>query len=115
MEWSVRGRKVSRRQGRISGEGAEEEMASGATAGLGSREVRRVAMQVEYHVAGNIADGGIGVGVGIVEEPDSGIIGAFGGIGLVGGNGSEGDQHGWIDGDGIVEEHANNLLDKVGC
>jgi hypothetical protein len=72
-------------------------------------------MDVEYHVAGNITDGGIRVGVGIVEEPDSCIIGAFGGVGLVGRDGSEGDQHGWIHGNGIVEEHANNLLDKVGC
>ena len=59
-------------------------------------------MQVKDHVAGNVTNGGSGVGCSVVEEPDGCIVGTFSGMSLVSGDGAECDEHGGINGDGIV-------------
>ena len=55
-------------------------------------------------------NGGIGVGIGVVEETQGCIVGLFGGLRLLGREGSKGNKHGEIDGDGVIEECTNYLL-----
>jgi hypothetical protein len=57
---------------------------------FGVGQVGRVAVNVEDHVAGAEPDGCVGVSGGVVEELVGGMFGLFGGIGLGGGDGSEG-------------------------
>ena len=70
-------------------------------------------MDVEDHVAGNVHDGGIWVRGGVVEEPDYFVVSLLSGFGLGGCNGAESDEHGRVDGHGIVEESTGDFLDKV--
>lgn len=53
--------------GWISRFGAEEEVATDTTFGFGFREIGGIAMDVEYHIAGMVADDGIGMGGSIVK------------------------------------------------
>lgn len=53
------------------------------------------------------------MGGGIVQELDAGIESFGCAIGLLGGDGPKGGEHGVIDSTSIVEEDANNLLDKL--
>jgi hypothetical protein len=48
--------------GVANGSGAEEECATGATSGFCFGEVRGVAVDVDVHVAGSVADSGVGMG-----------------------------------------------------
>jgi hypothetical protein len=51
---------------RVRRSGAEEECTAGVASGFGFGEVRGVAVDVEVHVAGGVADSGVGMGGGIV-------------------------------------------------
>ena len=53
---------------RIGRFGAKEKMASDAAASFGLRQIRGVAMDVEYHVAGSVTEDGVGMGRGVIEE-----------------------------------------------
>ncbi len=61
-------------------------MATGAAAGFRLGEVTGVAVDVQDHVAGGVLDYGIGIGIGVVEEPEHFGIGFVGGCGLGGSN-----------------------------
>ena len=54
------------RNGRTS---AEKIMATGAAAGTGCVKVRGVAVDVYNHVSGGVLNGGVRVGIAVVEEP----------------------------------------------
>ena len=61
---------------------AEEEASSDAASGFGLGLVRGVAVDVENHVAGDVADGGIWVGDAVVEELMDCFCCCFGPFGL---------------------------------
>ena len=69
-------------------------------------------MDVEDHVACGVHDLGIGVGGGIVEEPEHFGEGFLGGVGLCGSDRAKSDQHSAVDSHGVVEKSAGDLLDK---
>ena len=48
---------------------AEKIMVTGAAAGTGCGKVRGVVVDVYNHVSGGVLNGGIRVGIGVVEEP----------------------------------------------
>ena len=85
-------------------------MAACTATSLGLREVGGVAMDAEEDVTGCVADGSVRVGGGIVEEFGNGFCCGFGSFGLRCSKGAECHGHSWIDGTGVVEERANNLL-----
>ena len=91
--------------------GTEEEVATGAAAGLGFREIGGVGVNFEAHATGVEANSGVGVGSGIVEEMGNGFSCGFGGSSR--GNGAEGHQHGGVDGSRIVQEDTDNFLDSL--
>ena len=53
-------------------------------------------MDVQDHVSGIIADGGIRIGRGVVEEPNELIVGLLGGSILLRVNGADCNKHGEI-------------------
>ena len=59
---------------------SEKIMATVAASDAGRGKVRGVAMTVWNHVAGGVPNGGVGVGIGVVEEPQGCIICLFGGL-----------------------------------
>ena len=74
-------------------------------------EIGGIAVEMENHVTGEIADFGVRVGVRVVKGIDDLVHGVFCRFGLGRGNGPKGNQHGEIDGDHIVEECADYGLD----
>ena len=48
-------------------------------------------MDVYNNVAGGVSNGGVRVGIGVVEEPQGCIIGLFGGLRLLGREGAKGE------------------------
>ena len=88
-------------------------MATGAALCAWCRKVQGVAVDVYNHVTCSVPNGGVGIGIGIFEEPQGCIVGFFGGLRLLGREDTKGDKHGEINGDGVIEECANYLLHKV--
>ena len=82
---------------------------SGACVFLG--EVGGVAVDMKNHVAGVETKGGIRMGGGVVQELGDGDGGGFGAVVLLGGKGAKGDEHGAVDGPGVVEEGADDFLE----
>ncbi len=80
--------------------GTEEEMSTDAAAGLGFGAVGGIGMNFEAHATCMVPNFGIGVGRGVVQQVGDGFGGGFGGAG--GGNGAKGDQHGGVNGSGVV-------------
>ena len=68
-------------------------------------------MDMEDHAAGVVAEGGIGMSGRVVEELGDRNGGGFGAVVLLGGERAESDEHGAVDGAGVVEEGANNVLE----
>ena len=64
-------------------------------------------MHVYNHVACGVPNSGVGIGIGIVEESQGCIVGLFGGLRLFGRDSAKGDEHSWINGDGVIEECSN--------
>ena len=60
-------------------------------------------MDVCNHVAGSVPNGGVGVGIGVVEDPKGCILGLFGGHRLLVREGSNGNEHGRVNGDDAIE------------
>ena len=58
-------------------------------------------------------NGGVGVGICVVEEPQGCIVGLFDGLRLLVREGAKGDEHGGINGNGVIENCANYLLHEV--
>ena len=56
---------------------AKEVVATYAAASSGFRKVVGVTTEVQYHVTGDVADGGVGVGHRIIEEPYGGVTVLF--------------------------------------
>ena len=70
-------------------------------------------MDVEDHVAIFVADGCVRMGGCVVQEPEDFVVVVVRGFGLLGEKGSKCDQHRWINGNGIIQKDANDLLDQV--
>ena len=70
-------------------------------------------MDVEDHVTSCVADGWVQMGGGVVQDPEDFVVGVVRGFGLLGSDGSKCDQHRLIDGDGITQNSADDLLDQV--
>ena len=87
-------------------------MATRAAARLGLCEIRCIAVDRQNHVAGVISEDRVRVGGNIVEEIQCLLHCARGRRGLVGSNSAERDQHGGVNGAGIVEECSCHLLDE---
>ena len=68
---------------------------------------------MQYHVAGRVANGCVQVRNGIVDQPQGFVVCFFCALGLGCSNGTKGDKHGDVDGNHIVEESSENMLDKV--
>ena len=113
MNGSIEMRASSGRLCRIRRAVADKVMATSAASGPGRRKVRDVAVDVYNHVTGGVPHGGVGVGIGIFEEPQGFIVGLFGGLILLGRESAKGNEHGAINGDGVIEECVNYLLHEV--
>ena len=70
-------------------------------------------MDVEKHVASCVADGCVRMGGGVVNEPEEFVVGVVRGFGMLGGDGSNCDQHRRIDSDGIIQKGSDDLMDQV--
>ena len=77
MNGSIDPGTISWRLCRIGRTVAEKLMATGAAAGTGCGKIIGVAMDVKYHVAGGVSNGGIRVGIDVVEDPQGCIVGFF--------------------------------------
>jgi hypothetical protein len=97
--------------GWIFGKRAEEEGSTGTGAGLSLREVRGVAVDVENHPAGGVADSGIWMGGTVVEELSYSLSSGFSPFGLGRSESTKGNEHGGVYGASIVEEGANDFLE----
>jgi hypothetical protein len=80
---------------------------------LGFGEIGGITVHIEAHVAGVVANGGVRMGSGVVEEVDSRFSGGEGAFGLGGGKASKGNQDGVVNCSTIVKEDTNDLL-KLG-
>jgi hypothetical protein len=78
------------REGWIRGTVAQVVVASGSGAGISFREVGGIAVNVEDHVTGMVADGSIGVGSTVVQELGGCGHGGSGALALLGCKGSNG-------------------------
>ena len=70
-------------------------------------------MDVQDHVSGEEANGRVRVSGGMVDQPQVFVVCFVGALGLGCSSGTKGDEHGDVDGNHIVEESPNNLLEKV--
>ena len=77
-------------------------MPAGADSGFGIREIIGVTMDIQYHFAVRIADGCIGIGRGVGEDPNYLVLGLLGGSSVLRNNGAGCNKHGGIHGNGIV-------------
>jgi hypothetical protein len=80
---------------------------------FGFGQIGSVDVNVKDHVTGVDSDGCVRVSGGVVEELMGGASGLFGGVGLGGGDGAEGSAHGGVDGTGVIQEDAHDLLDAI--
>ena len=92
---------------------AEKIMAPSAASCAGRGKLRDVTVDVYNHVTCGVPNGGVAIGIGIVEDPQGCIVGLFGGLILLGREGAKGNKNDGINGDGIIEECANYLLHEV--
>ena len=88
-------------------------MATGAASDLGRGEVRGFAVDIYSHVTSGVPNGDVGVGIGIIEETQGCILCLFFGLRLLGREFAKGDEHGGINGNGVIEECANYLLHEM--
>ena len=69
-------------------------------------------MGMEDHITGRIADVCARMGDGVVEEPEDFIIGLLGGLGFLGGDRAEGGKYGRVNGNGVVQQGPDDMLDE---
>ncbi len=90
-----------------------EKVATGAAASVGCAKVGSIRMYVEDHVRSSVGNFSIRMRGHVINELVDTITCLFSGFTLLGGNGQERYEDCRIDGAGIVEEAANNLLDAL--
>ena len=112
IDGSVEGRVGGWRVLRLRVALTEEVLATVTAAGVGFQEVGGVAVHMEDHVASNIANSGVRVQGGIIKQPYDFLIGGSGGFGFLRGNGAKGNEHDGVNGDGVVDQGSDYLLDK---
>ena len=83
--------------------------ACGARSSFGLTEIGGIAFNLELHAAGVVANRGVRVAGGVVEELGGCAESMFGWLVLLGGDGSQGRDHGQIDRTSVVEEDANGF------
>ena len=88
-------------------------MSSRTTAGFWLGVVQGVNVDVQDYVAGRVASGRVRVRGGIIDQPQGFVICFVGALGLGCSNGTEGDEHGDVNGNHIIEESPDNLLNKA--
>ena len=71
-------------------------------------------MDMKHHLTGHITDGDVRVQGRIIKEAKGMEVRVFGCLGLVGRQRAEGNKHGGVDCNGIVEQRDGDLLDEVG-
>ena len=67
-------------------------------------------MDMEHHVTGHIMDGGVGLQGIVIKEAKGMKVCVISRLGLVGGQRAEGDKHGGVYCNGLVEQHNDDLL-----
>ena len=77
-------------------------------------QIGRVAVDMQDHVAGTVAEFGVGIGGTIVEEMDHLDGGGFRSNGLGGRQVAEDVEHGGVDGPRIIEELSHDTLEEFG-
>jgi hypothetical protein len=87
-------------------QGAEEENATRTGMGLGFGEIGGITVHMEAHVTGVVANGGVRMGTGVVEEVNGHFSGGKGAFGLA----SKGNEDGVVDCLTVVKEDTNDLL-----
>ena len=70
---------------------------------------------MELHVACFVADGGVGVSMGVIHEHLGLGVGSFSGMSLLGGDFIDGRKHAWVDAACIVKECSIDRLDALGA
>ena len=70
-------------------------------------------MEVQDYVTGAVVDGGVGLGRSIIQEPNGCVTGFLHSFCLLGSNGADGNKHGRVNSDSVVEESANDLMHEV--
>ena len=84
-----------------------------ATAGFRLGDVRDITVDVQDHVADGVANGRVWVRGGIIEQLQGFVICFVGDLGLGSNDGTQGDENGDVDGDHIVHEIPDELLNKA--
>ena len=93
------------------GNAVEKKVTTGATASIGCTEVGSIGMYIEDHVRGLVANRGVGMCGHVIQKLVDTVACVFSGCVLLGSNGRERHEDCRINGMGIVEETAANLLD----
>ena len=86
----------------VLGDGAEEKMSPCTAACAGGRQIGRVAVHVQYHVAAVISNYSGGMGGHVVEEGVDAAHGVLGGIALLPRDFSEGNEDRRINGASVI-------------
>ena len=68
---------------------------------------------MKHHVSDHIKDGGFRVQGGVIKEAKGTKVRAFDCLGLVVSQRAEGDEHCWVDCNGILEHRSDDLLERV--
>jgi hypothetical protein len=110
VDGAIEGRGVGTRS-EARGGCTEIEQAASAGARFGFGQEGGITVNAEDHGARAETNNSIRMSHGIVKELGCGSVGELGRLGLDSCKGSQGNEHGGIDGTGIVQENANDLLD----
>ena len=92
---------------------AEKLVAARAAAGFRIGEVRGLTVDVQDHVAGGVANVRVRMNGGIVDQQQGFVVCFVSALGLGCSDGTKGDEHGDVNGDRMVEESTENLLEKA--
>ncbi len=97
----------------VNGETTKEEVGTGMAPCLRGGEIRRIGVDVEYHVQGALLYDGVGVHPNVIKKLLDPFLGVLGWRRLLSGNVKQGHEYGWVDCSGIVVKTSNNLLDAL--
>ncbi len=90
---------------------AEVGIPSDTRPAFGGTEVRGITVHPQGHVAGLVANDGIRMCDAIVKQVHECLHGGLGAVGLLGGQGAKGNEHGRVQSMGVVEEDTNDFLE----
>ena len=88
---------------RVGGFVAKKVVVTYPDASDGFGKVVGVTVEVQDHITGTVADGGVGVGHSIIQEPNGCVTVFLCSFQLLGRNGANGNEHCMVDGDSVVE------------